>query len=72
MGAMSLSHILVVALLAVLLFGRGKVSELMGDLAKGIRSFKRGLADDEGTPGAPRIAHDATDAAQRADGAPKA
>ena len=72
MGAMSLSHILVVALLAVLLFGRGKVSELMGDLAKGIRSFKRGLADDEGTPEAPRIAHGATAAAPRADGVPKA
>ena len=35
MGAFSLSHILVVALLALLLFGRGKLSELMGDVGKG-------------------------------------
>jgi len=38
--------LLVVALLIVLLFGRGKISDLMGDLAKGIKSFKSGLADD--------------------------
>jgi sec-independent protein translocase protein TatA len=31
----------------VLLFGRGKVSELMGDVAKGIKSFKRGMAEDD-------------------------
>jgi sec-independent protein translocase protein TatA len=47
MGAFSLSHILVVAVLAVLLFGRGKVSELMGDLGRGIRSFKKSMAEDE-------------------------
>jgi sec-independent protein translocase protein TatA len=33
--------------LFVLLFGRGKISELMGDVAKGIKSFKKGMADDE-------------------------
>jgi sec-independent protein translocase protein TatA len=47
MGAMSLSHILVVVLLAVLLFGRGRISDIMGDVAKGIRSFRKGLAEDE-------------------------
>ena len=57
MGAFSLSHILVVALLAVVLFGRGKVSELMGDLGKGIRSFKKSMAEDDGagTPTAPAV-----------------
>lgn len=40
-------QIILVVLLIVLLFGRGKISELMGDFAKGIRSFKKGLADDE-------------------------
>lgn len=40
-------QILLVLLLVVLLFGRGKISEFMGDLAKGIKSFKTGLADDE-------------------------
>ncbi|GIX14287.1 MAG: hypothetical protein KatS3mg118_2246 [Paracoccaceae bacterium] len=42
---------LIVVLAVVLLFGRGKISSLMGDVAKGIKSFKRGLAEDpdEGT-----------------------
>ena len=39
-------QILLVVLLMVLLFGRGKISELMGDVAKGIKSFKQGMADD--------------------------
>jgi sec-independent protein translocase protein TatA len=40
-------QILVVLVLFVLLFGRGKISDLMGDVAKGIKSFKAGMADDE-------------------------
>lgn len=40
-------QILIVLVLFVLLFGRGKLSELMGDVAKGIRSFKSGLADKD-------------------------
>jgi sec-independent protein translocase protein TatA len=44
---LSWSHILIVLVLFVLLFGRGKISELMGDVAKGIKSFKKGMADDE-------------------------
>ncbi len=49
-------QILLVVLLALLLFGgRGKISELMGDFAKGIRSFRKGLKDDEdGEGGDPR------------------
>ncbi len=47
MGGLSLWHILIVALLALLLFGRGRISDLMGDVAKGIKSFKKGLAEDE-------------------------
>ena len=42
-------QILIVAVLAILLFGRGKISELMGDVAKGIKSFRKGLAEDEPT-----------------------
>ena len=44
---LSWSHILIVLVLFVLLFGRGKISELMGDLAHGIKSFKKGMAEDE-------------------------
>ncbi|MGA9441932.1 MAG: twin-arginine translocase TatA/TatE family subunit [Methyloceanibacter sp.] len=40
-------QILVVLLLFVLLFGRGKISDLMGDVAKGIKSFKSGMADED-------------------------
>lgn len=40
-------QIVIVAVVVVLLFGRGKISDLMGDVAKGINSFKKGLAEDE-------------------------
>ncbi|GER06324.1 hypothetical protein GCM10007972_00590 [Iodidimonas muriae] len=39
-------QIALIAVVVVLLFGRGKISELMGDVAKGITSFKKGLKDD--------------------------
>ncbi len=44
-------QILIVIVLLVLLFGRGKISDLMGDVAKGIKSFKKGIADDEADDG---------------------
>ena len=46
MGSLSIWHWLLVILVVVLLFGRGKISDLMGDVAKGIKSFKKGMADD--------------------------
>ena len=39
--------IAIVVVLVVLLFGRGKISSLMGDVAKGIKSFKKGMSSDE-------------------------
>ena len=48
MGSMSLFHWLVVIAVVMVLFGgRGKISDLMGDVAKGIKSFKKGMAEDE-------------------------
>jgi sec-independent protein translocase protein TatA len=47
---LSVWQILIVVLLLVLLFGRGKISELMGDMAKGIKSFKKGMAEDPDEP----------------------
>ena len=47
MGTFSIWHWIIVIALILVLFGRGKVSELMGDVAKGIKSFKKGIADDE-------------------------
>ncbi len=49
----SLPQLLIVLLLVVLLFGKGKVSDLMGDVAKGIKSFKKGLAEDDTQPAPP-------------------
>ena len=42
-------QIAIVVVLVVLLFGRGKISSLMGDVAKGIKSFKKGMSDDPQT-----------------------
>jgi sec-independent protein translocase protein TatA len=54
MGSMSIWHWVIVALVVMLLFGKGRISEMMGDLAKGIKSFKKGLADeDAGSTAAP-------------------
>jgi sec-independent protein translocase protein TatA len=47
---LSWQHILIFLVIALLLFGRGKVSELMGDVAKGIKAFKKGMADEEADP----------------------
>ncbi len=49
MGSMSIWHWVIVAGLVTLLFGRGKISDLMGDVAKGIRAFKSGLAAEDGS-----------------------
>ena len=46
MGSLSIWHWLLVIVVVMLLFGRGKISDLMGDVAKGIKSFKKGMADD--------------------------
>lgn len=51
MGAMSIWHWLIVGIIVLILFGgRGRVSEMMGDLAKGIKSFRKGLSEDESKP----------------------
>ena len=52
MGSMSIWHWIVVIAVGLLLFGgRGKISELMGDFAKGIKSFKKGMAEDDTAQG---------------------
>ena len=47
MGSFSIWHWLIVLVVVLLLFGRGKIPELMGDVAKGIKSFKKGMSDDD-------------------------
>ena len=50
MGSFSIWHWIVVIGVVLLLFGRGKISDLMGDVAQGIKAFKKGMADDEVEP----------------------
>ena len=47
MGGVSIWHWLVVGIVVMLLFGRGKISEMMGDVAKGIKAFKKGMTEDD-------------------------
>jgi len=47
MGSFSIWHWIVVIAVVLLLFGRGKISDLMGDVAQGIKAFKKGMADDD-------------------------
>ncbi len=51
MGNIGWSGIIIVAILVVLLFGRGKISSIMGDVAKGIKSFKKGMSDNPNQTG---------------------
>ena len=50
MGSMSLVHWLVVAVIVILLFGGSRFSNMMGDVAKGIKNFKKGMAEEDETP----------------------
>ena len=49
MGNIGWTGIIIIAILIVILFGKGKISSIMGDLAKGIKSFKKGMSDDTST-----------------------
>jgi sec-independent protein translocase protein TatA len=61
MGSFSIWHWAIVILIVVLLFGRGKISDLMGDVAKGIKSFKRGLAEEDTPDEQKAIAEEVSD-----------
>jgi sec-independent protein translocase protein TatA len=47
MGSLSIWHWMLVIVVVLLVFGRGKISELMGDVAGGIKAFKKGMAEDD-------------------------
>jgi sec-independent protein translocase protein TatA len=47
MGSLSIWHWIVVIAVVFIFFGRGKISELMGDVAQGIKAFKKGMSEDE-------------------------
>ena len=50
MGGLSLPHLLILALVVLVLFGRGRISEMMGDFGKGIKSFKSGMSEEADRP----------------------
>jgi len=50
MGGLSFVHILIFAVIAVLLLGGGRFSSMMGDVAKGVKQFKKGMAEDDDAP----------------------
>ncbi len=47
MGSLSIWHWMLVIVVVLLLFGRGKISDLMGDVAQGIKAFKKGMSEDD-------------------------
>ncbi len=72
MGSLSAWHWIVVAVVVLMLFGRGKISEFMGDAAKGIKAFKKGMAEDDTAAAPPAAAPSGTIDHQAAQAAPAA
>jgi sec-independent protein translocase protein TatA len=64
-----LFQILVIALIALVLFGRGRISEFMGDFGRGVKTFRRNLEDEPGRPAleAPSLSDGAAEAAAAPD-----
>ena len=56
MGGLSIWHWLILGIVLLLLFGKGRFSDMMGDVAKGLKSFKKGMTDEEEEHRAPRPA----------------
>ena len=52
MGGLSIWHWLVVGVIILLLFGKGRFSDMMGDVAKGLKSFKKGMSEEDTPPAA--------------------
>ena len=57
---LSVWHLLIVALVIIVLFGRGRIAEMMGDFGKGIKNFKEGMKEEDEKPLPPRL--ESTDA----------
>lgn len=70
MGSFSLMHWIIVALVVLVLFGRGRISEVMGDFGKGIKSFKQGMADENERPVPPPPAQISQQSAEQAPAQP--
>ncbi|APX66811.1 Sec-independent protein translocase subunit TatA [Sphingomonas sp. gentR] len=66
MGSFSPIHLLVLAVVAILLLGGGRFSNLMGDVAKGVKNFKKGMAEEDETPAKPSARIEAQKSAEPA------
>ncbi len=53
MGGLSIWHWLIVGIIVLLLFGKGRFSDMMGDVAKGLKSFKKGMSEEDEKAAAP-------------------
>jgi sec-independent protein translocase protein TatA len=58
MGGFSIWHWLVVGIVILLLFGKGRFSDMMGDVAKGIKSFKKGMSEEDEPASARRLSEE--------------
>ncbi|MCY6380584.1 twin-arginine translocase TatA/TatE family subunit [Hoeflea prorocentri] len=65
MGSFSIWHWLIVLVVVLLLFGRGKIPELMGDVAKGIKNFRKGMGEEEPTDTAKTVEHKADEKTEK-------
>ena len=59
MGSFSVWHWLIALAVVLIFFGRGKIPELMGDVAKGIKNFKKGMAEEETADASKSVDHKA-------------
>ncbi|MCT8003555.1 Sec-independent protein translocase subunit TatA [Sphingomonas sanguinis] len=66
MGSFSPIHLLVLAVVAILLLGGGRFSNLMGDVAKGVKNFKKGMAEEDETHAKPSARIEAQKSAEPA------
>ncbi|WP_294274941.1 Sec-independent protein translocase subunit TatA [Sphingomonas yabuuchiae] len=66
MGSFSPIHLVVLAIVAILLLGGGRFSSLMGDVAKGVKNFKKGMAEEDETPAKPSARIEAQKSAEPA------
>ena len=66
MGSFSPIHLVVLVIVAILLLGGGRFSNLMGDVAKGVKNFKKGMAEEDETPAKPSARIEAQKSAEPA------
>ena len=62
---LSVWQLAIIAVVVLVLFGRGRISEMMGDVGKGIKSFKKGMGDDDATPEAKTVENKSEEAKDR-------